>query len=90
MDYYNFHSYSYHIITTTEGKGTENEDRRILRVLTHLQSRPKAGPIRSGAFWGEITQTQRVPEKAPPHTLQNSHLQKGLEAAATKERCSVP
>lgn len=41
--------------------------------------------MRSNAFWGEITRTQTVPEKAPPHTLQNSILQEGLEAAATKE-----
>lgn len=90
MNYYNFHSYSYHIITTLDRKYIWKEE----GLVSHGSSTPaeptQGGAVRSGAFWGEVTQMQRVPEKAPPHTLQNPHLQEGLEAMASKESRSVP
>lgn len=48
-------------------KGTGKEEQLVSRGANTCRAGPRRGPIRSNAFWGEITQTQRVPEKAPPH-----------------------
>lgn len=71
-------------------KGTGKEEQLVSQGSNTCRANPRRGPIRSNAFWGKITQTQRVPEKALPDTLQNSNLQEGLNTAATKEsRCEL-
>lgn len=65
--------------------GTEKEERLLSQGSNTCRANPRRGPAASNAFWGEITQMQRVPEKAPPHALQKSNLLEGLEAAATTE-----
>lgn len=68
-------------------KGTGKEEQLVSQGSNTCRANPRRGPIRSNAFWGEITQTQRVPEKVLPDTLQNS---KGLKATATKESHCEP
>lgn len=69
-------------------KGTGKEEHLVSQGSNTCRANPRRGPIGSDAFWGEITQTKRVPEKVLPDTLQSPNLQEGLEAAATKEsRC---
>lgn len=71
-------------------KGTGKEEQLVSQGSNTCRANPRRGPIRSNAFWGKITQIQRVPEKALPDTLQNSNLQEGLNTAATKEsRCEL-
>lgn len=56
MNYYNFHSHSSHTINDAQGK---EKGRQLVsqgpRILMHLHSRPKVGPSRSNASWGQIT-----------------------------------
>ena len=70
--------------------GTEKEEHLVSQGSNTCRAKPRRGPTASNAFWGEITQTQRVPEKAPPHALLKSNLLEGLEAVATKESCWAP
>lgn len=90
MNYYNVHSYSYHIITPSDRKCTRKEEGLVSHGASTPAELTQGGAVRSGAFWGEVTQMQRVPKKAPPGTLQNPHLQEGSEAVTSKESRSVP
>lgn len=58
----------------------QGKDHLGSRGSSTCRANPRRGPVGSKAFWDEITQTQRILEKAPPHSLHKSDPQEGLEA----------
>lgn len=66
MNYYNFYSYCYHIITIMGGKSPGKED----GLVSQGSNTPaQGGAHHNDAFWETITQMQGVPEKGPTSKL---------------------